>query len=88
MIDKDDGYWTEDVKIKYHPPSGTFTKDAKEIVSTLMLDAKDNAGTALHRLMFYINRAGSKLENSEQIQKAKMKLENIIKDEKDKHNEK
>lgn len=88
MIDKEDGYWTEDVKIKYHPPSGTFTKEAKEVVDTLLVDAKGNAGTALHRLMFYINRAGSKIENSVQIQKAKTKLESIIKEEKDKHNEK
>ncbi len=76
---KDKGYWTEDVKVEYHPPEGTFTKDAKEIVSTLMHDAKDNSALALHRLVFYINRAGDKLSNSSEVQKAKAKLEDLIK---------
>ena len=81
---QDDGYWTEDVKVEYHPPEGTFTKDAKEIVQILMKGAKNDATLALHRLVFYMNRAGDKLTNSGQLNKAKEKLEELIKKGKDK----
>lgn len=84
MTDEDNGYWTEDVKVEYHPPEGTFTKDAKQVVQILLQGAKDNATLALHRLIFYMNRAGDKLTNSAELEKAKAKLEALIKEEKDK----
>lgn len=83
MTDKqDDEYWTEKVKVEYHAPEGTFTKNAKEVVSTLLKGAKNDATLALHRLVFYMNRAGDRLSNSQQLNKAKEKLEELIKENK------
>lgn len=85
MTEKNSEYWSEEVtrNENYHTPTGTFTKKAGEIVRILMREAGYNALKALHRLIFYINRAGSKLPNSEQIKRAKTDLEQIEKEQRD-----
>lgn len=83
MADADNKYWSEEVHTDYHPPEGTFTHKAPEVVSTLMAGAKDDPTLALHRLVFYMNRAGEKLTNGTELDKAKEKLEELIR-EKDK----
>jgi hypothetical protein len=72
------GYWTEKVEVKYHPPVGTFKQNAAKIVNNLLAGAQNNAHLALQRLTFYVKRAGSKLENSEELEKAKTMLEKLI----------
>lgn len=74
-VDRD---WSENVKEKYHTPPGTFTKNADAIVKILLDGADNNATLALHRLMFYMNRAGDKLTNVQQLDKAKSELEKLI----------
>lgn len=58
------------VKAKWKPEEGLFTKKAGVIVSAL-LDAPGGLKKAMSRLNFYINRAGDKLENKEELDKAK-----------------
>ena len=78
--------WSEDVDEHedYHTPPGTFTQNADEIVKTLMDGADGDALKALHRLVFYMNRAGDKLTNVEQLEAAKAKLETLDKENKGK----
>lgn len=71
--------WLRHIQIHHHPPVGTFTQPAGVIVKTLLQGANNNPTLALHRLMFYMNRAGKKTENAEQLELAKKKLEEIIK---------
>ena len=71
-------YWSEEVKTHYHTPPGTFTQNADEVVKILMKGAENDPTLALHRLLFYMNRAGDKLENAEQLNRAKIKLEEMI----------
>ena len=54
--------WTEDVKTKWTPPAGLFTKSAEDIAKTLKGASKD-LDQAMARLTFYINRAGSNLDS-------------------------
>lgn len=80
MTEKSDSqYWSEEVHADYHPPEGTFTHKAPEVVKTLLKGADNNPTTALRRLLFYMNRAGEKLSNREELDAAKSKLENLIK---------
>ena len=78
-MDKADKFWSEtvDEKVKYHPPEGTFTRKASEVVDILLKGADGDAGLALKRLVFYINRAGSILTNGEELEQAKHKLEEL-----------
>ena len=57
---------------------GTFTQDAEEITNILLKVSDGNATLALRRLLFYMNRAGSRLGNAEQLEKAKKRLEELI----------
>ena len=52
--------WSEDVKTKWSPPEGTFTKSAAEIESVLK-NAPGGLDKAVERLSYYINRAGKNL---------------------------
>lgn len=73
----DNNRWSEeaDANETYHTPPGTFTQNADEIVNTLMQGADENPKEALRRLVFYMNRAGKKLTNREELDKAKQRLE-------------
>ena len=74
-------YWSENVKEHFHTPPGTFTQDAEEITNILLKVSDGNATLALRRLLFYMNRAGSRLGNAEQLEKAKKrgdKTENAL----------
>jgi len=62
--------WLKDVKPKYHPPEGTFTKKAAAIAAQLLKDSSSPA-QAMQRLNFYINRAGKDLTNKAELEKAK-----------------
>ncbi|MGN0905135.1 MAG: DUF3175 domain-containing protein [Alphaproteobacteria bacterium] len=77
MNEQNAPYWSEEVKAKYHPPEGTFTHKAPEVVQTLMDGAHGNAKLALERLVFYMNRAGEKLTNKTELEAAKEKLEDL-----------
>lgn len=86
MSDKNENpYWSEEVHTEYHPPEGTFTEKAPQVVKTLLDGADGDPTLALHRLLFYMNRAGEKLHNGEELNEAKIKLEELIreKDEKE-----
>lgn len=78
MSESENPNWSEEVKTHYHTPPGTFTKDADSIVETLLKGADNDPLLALHRLMFYINRAGDNLSNAKQVKLAKKKLEIIV----------
>ena len=68
--------WVKDVKTKWEPPEGLFTKSAEEIATVLKKESKD-LKQAMSRLNFYINRAGDKLsaDDKKRIELAKTKLE-------------
>ena len=72
-------HWLEQNHTHPHLPVGTFTQPAGVIVKTLLHGANNNPTLALHRLMFYMNRAGKNIENAEQLELAKKRLEEIIK---------
>ena len=54
--------WSSRVHEHYHTPPGLFTKSAHEIAHVLREGASD-AGQAIRRLSFYINRAGHNLSS-------------------------
>lgn len=83
MEREENPYWSEEVKTKYHTPEGTFTDKAPEVVKILMQGADNDPTLALHRLLFYMNRAGDKLTNAEELDKAKLKLESLIEEKKE-----
>ena len=60
--------WSNEVKTKWSPPEGLFTKSGEVIAKTL-LDA--NKSKAMERINFYINRGGDSLSNKEELNKAK-----------------
>src|SRR5271157_3441251 len=62
--------WSGEVKVKWKPEEGLFTKGSGAIVKAL-LAAPGGAKKAMSRLNFFINRAGDKLENKEELEKAK-----------------
>jgi hypothetical protein len=56
--------WSHDVHAKWHPPAGLFSKgSAKHIASTLKRGT--DRRTAMSRLNFYMNRAGSNLSREQ-----------------------
>lgn len=57
-----------DVKAKWHPKEGIFTRSGEEIARYLL---KNGKGKAMSRLTFYMNRAGDKLSNRAELEKAK-----------------
>lgn len=60
-----------DVKAKWHPKEGLFTgSDPKKIADYLIRNSEDK-GQAMKRLVFYMNRAGDKLQNKEVLEKVK-----------------
>ncbi len=75
----EDPYWSEEVTAgeAYHTPPGTFTQPAPEVVKVLLGGADGKAELALRRLVFYMNRAGDKLANKAELEKAKEKLEEL-----------
>lgn len=79
MAENENPYWSEEVDehLKWHAPEGTFTEKAPEIVKVLMKGADDDATLALRRLVFYMNRAGERLRNKEELDKAKASLEKL-----------
>lgn len=79
MAENENPYWSEkvDEHLKWHAPEGTFTEKAPEIVKVLMKGADDDATLALRRLVFYMNRAGERLSNKEELDKAKASLEKL-----------
>lgn len=66
--------WSGDVKAKVEVPEGTFTKKAGAIVKTMLKLHGGDSGAAMKALTFFMNRAGDKLENKEELDKAKAKL--------------
>lgn len=88
MAENEDPYWSEEVHTHYHPPAGTFTEKAPEVVKTLMSGADNDPTLALRRLLFYMNRAGDKLTNVEELDKAKTKLEALIREKDEKEGKK
>jgi hypothetical protein len=80
LLELTEKQWIGDVKEKWHPPEGFFTKSASAIASGLKGSSKD-LKQAMSRLNFYINRGGSNLsaEDLERLQSAKEKLHNLYK---------
>lgn len=70
--------WSGDVKAKWHPPEGLFTKSAEDIAKGLKKGAR-SYGKASRRLTFYINRAGKNLskERRDTLDKAKEVLKKL-----------
>lgn len=81
--------WVQDAQEKNrpskHPPGGIYNKKAQEITNYLLKNSKDPL-EALRRLLFYMNRAGSKLsdEGRTELQKAKKILQQKVKEEREK----
>ncbi len=71
-------FWSENVKTHFHTTPGIFKQNAQEVVEELLRSADNDPALALHRLVFYMNRAGSRLENARQLAMAKEQLENMI----------
>ena len=81
MAQNENPYWNDQVTDEHphHTPAGTFTQKAPEIVKALLKDANNDPTLALRRLTFYMNRAGSKLTNKDELSIAKAKLEALEK---------
>lgn len=60
-----------DVEVKDHTPEGLFTKSGPTIAETLLSEASGDAGKAMQKLTFYINRAGDKVSNKGALEEAK-----------------
>ena len=75
--------WVNKVKIEYSPPSGTFERRASSIATQLLKDS-DSPGQAMKRLSFYMNRAGDKLENKQELEKAKEIIHNKVETDQEK----
>ena len=77
-ITEADKEWSDDVKTKWSPPKGTFTKPAKEVAAILKKGSKD-LQQAMARLNFYINRAGDNLDKKTkaELEKAKKLLKDL-----------
>lgn len=67
--------WSKDVKTKWEPPEGLFTKSGSEIAKTLLAASKDKA-QAMQRLNFFINRTGKNLKPDQktELEKAKKQI--------------
>ncbi len=70
--------WSQKVteKVEDHPPEGLFKKGASAIARGLKKLHPDLKG-AMSALNFYINRAGDKVENKENLEKAKDELRKL-----------
>jgi hypothetical protein len=70
--------WSGDVKTKWSPPVGFFTKSPSDIAKGLKSASKDYA-QASRRLNFYINRAGENLSKTDldRLEAAKKSLKNV-----------
>ena len=67
--------WVDNVNTKWHPKEGLFTgSNPNEIANYLLKNSKDK-GQAMKRLVFYMNRAGDKLQNKAVLNKVKKLLE-------------
>ena len=77
-ITEADEEWSDDVKTKWTPPEGTFTKSAKEVADVLKKNS-DDLQQAMSRLNFYINRAGDGLDKKTkaELEKAKEELRKL-----------
>lgn len=64
-----------DVKTKTQLPDGTFLNKAETIKKTILKHAIDK-NAAIRMINFYINRAGSNLQNKKEVMKAKKLIEN------------
>ena len=60
-----------DVESEWHPKDGLFTSDDPKYIADYLLKNSKDKGQAMKRLVFYMNRAGDKLENKEVLNKAK-----------------
>lgn len=59
------------VEAEWHPKDGLFTSDDPKYIADYLLKNSKDKGQAMKRLVFYMNRAGDKLENKEVLNKAK-----------------
>ena len=77
-VNEADEEWSDDVKTKWSPPEGTFTKSAKEVADVLKKNS-DDLQQAMSRLNFYINRAGDGLDKKTkaELEKAKELLRKL-----------
>lgn len=66
--------WSEDVKTKWSPKKGIFTEDDPQKIYNYLMKNSNNKGQAMKRLVFYMNRAGSNLENRSTLEKVKNML--------------
>lgn len=60
-----------DVEAEWHPKDGLFTSDDPKYIADYLLKNSKDKGQAMKRLVFYMNRAGDKLENKEVLNKVK-----------------
>lgn len=60
-----------DVEGEWHPKDGLFTSDDPKYIANYLLKNSKDKGQAMKRLVFYMNRAGDKLENKDVLNKAK-----------------
>lgn len=67
--------WSAEVRTKWSPPEGFFTKSAESIAKGLHANSR-NLKQAMSRLNFYINRAGANLSDKDhaRLEAAKTKL--------------
>jgi len=71
LIDYINENWSDNVKTSWTPKEGLFKeKNPQKIANYLLKNSKDK-GQAMKRLVFYMNRAGSNLENKETLEKVK-----------------
>jgi hypothetical protein len=80
LLELTEKQWLGDVKEKWHPDEGFFTKSASAIATGLKGASKD-LKQAMARLNFYINRSGSNLsaDDHKRLENAKEKLHNLYK---------
>jgi hypothetical protein len=71
--------WIDSVHAKYKPPEGLFKKSPAAITGELKA-AHKSGRSAMRSLLFFINRAGSKLssEDRARMEKAKIALSRLI----------
>ena len=63
--------WTDDIKTKWKPEEGLFTKDDPQYIANYLIKNSKNKGQAMKRLVFYMNRAGDNLSNKTVLEKVK-----------------
>jgi len=70
--------WSQPVteKVENHPPEGLFKKSGAAIAKGLKKLHSD-LKSAMSALNFYINRGGDKVENKENLEKAKDELRKL-----------